>query len=261
MLLRNFADPSHPEQIWQLRVDDSSDPVRVNIKNAAVVSHYYTHFRDRAYKPDEWFWEGLLSEWEGKAATAIRGLQLDPNHLAAPAGLLVVLQMLRTPLGQALLADQAEVERQSVFAAADPRLWTMWWADRKGRFPEIDEWMVLRDAAAAARDGRDHALLVVDPTTILDEMMTVVRHSGFGERLWDEGHWNILNDDMERFIVGDEPVTYRGQHNPARPIWAQEELPKELTMPISPTQCIEVRSRARHMGVDDAEIETVNLRA
>lgn len=102
---------------------------------------------------------------------------------------------------------------------------------------------------------------MIDPTTILDEMLTVVRHSGFGERLWNEGHWNTLDDDLGRFIIGDEPVTYLGQDNPARAIWAQDLLPEELTMPVSPTQCLEVRRGERHVGLDDTEIDAVNLRA
>ena len=261
MLLRSFADPSDPQRIWQLAVDDDSEPTRVSIKNAAVVKHYYTHFRDRAYKPDEWFWEELLAEWEGKAATAIRGLEANPDQLAAPAGLLVFLQMLRTPLGQALLAEQAEAERLRVFRDPDFRVWTAWWADRKGRLPDVDEWLVLREAAAGARDGREHPLLVVGPTSMLDEMMTVVRHSGFGERLWDDGHWNVLNDDMYGFVIGDEPVTYRAQENPGRPVWAQLELPEELTMPIAPDKCIEVRRSERHMGLDGDEIAAINVRA
>jgi hypothetical protein len=32
-------------------------------------------------------------------------------------------------------------------------------------------------------------------------------------------------------------------------------------MPLSPTQCIEVRRGKRHLGLDDSEIEAVNLRA
>lgn len=261
MLLRHFAPAAAPEQIWQLRVDSDEDAMLVKIEDAAVVKHYYTMYRDRPSKEDDWFWEDLLAEWEGKAATALRRLATDPDHLAAPAGFMVVLQMLRTPLGQTLLGDQAAAERKRVFGSKDMRVWTMWWAERKGRLPELDEWIVLRDAARAASVGDDPPLLAVGPTTILDEMLTVVRHSGFAERLWDDGHWNTLNDDMGRFIIGDEPVTYYGQDNPARPIWAQGSLAEELTMPLSPTQCIEVSRGKRHLGLDDSEIEAVNLRA
>ncbi|HTC72636.1 MAG TPA: DUF4238 domain-containing protein [Solirubrobacteraceae bacterium] len=261
MLLRRFAPYDDADRIWQLSVTDDADPVRVKIENAAVVRYYYTHFRDRPYKEDEWFWEETLAEWEGHAANALRALDTDPNHLGRPAQLLVVLQLLRTPLGQALMGEQASAERTEVFSSPDMKVWTTWWAQRKGRFPEIEEWQVLREAAKAAQAGEDHPLLAVGSTAILDEMMTVVQHSGFGERLTERGDWNILNAPWPRFVIGDEPVTYQGQHEPARPIWAQSELPAALTMPISPTQCIEVRRDTRHRGIDDDEIDAINLRA
>lgn len=262
MLLRRFAPRDDPDRIWQLSViDHDAQPTLVRIENAAVVRHYYTHFRDRSYKEDEWFWEETLAEWEGYAANAIRALDTDPKHIGRPAQLLVVLQLLRTPLGQALMGEQASAERTEVFSARDMKVWTRWWAERKGRFPEIEEWQVLREAAEATRTGEDHPLLAVGSTAILDEMMTVVQYSGFGERLTERGDWNILDAPWPRFIIGDEPVTYQGQYEPARPIWAQSELPVALTMPLSSEQCIEVRRDKRHQGLDDDEVEAINLRA
>ena len=220
MLLRNFAMPEDGGRIWQARVSDEDDPVSVAIKDAAVIKHFYTHFRDRPHKDDDWFWETLLAEWEGKAATALRELDADPERLGAPAQALVLLQLLRTPLGQAQLAAQAAAERRRVFAADSPTEWARWWAARKGRIPGIPEWETLQKVAAAARAGNEHALLAGDATAALDEMMTVLVHSGLGERLDEDGHWSILNADPDRFIIGDEPVTYSGQADPARPIWA-----------------------------------------
>jgi hypothetical protein len=48
-----------------------------------------------------------------------------------------------------------------------------------------------REAARAARAGVDPPLLEADATATLDEMMTVLTRSGFGERLRD-GDWNLL---------------------------------------------------------------------
>src|SRR5664280_3876752 len=120
MVLRRFAPRDDPDRIWQLSVTDgAAKPTLVRIDNAAVVRHYYTHFRDRSYKEDEWFWEETLAEWEGHAANAIRALDTDPHHLGKPAQLLVLLQLLRTPLGQALMGEQASAERTDVFSADD----------------------------------------------------------------------------------------------------------------------------------------------
>jgi Protein of unknown function (DUF4238) len=182
------------------------------------VSNYYTHFRDRPHKEDDLFWEGLMAEWEGKAAEALRQLEADPEHIRGPAQALLVLQVMRTPLGQA----------------------------------QID--FRCRACGTAA------PLLEADATVILDEMMSVLTRSGFGERL-DEGDWNILHADPDQFVIGDEPVTYSGQSEPARPIWAQTELPAQLTMPISPGRAIEVRRAPRRLGhIDDGEVEDINLR-
>jgi hypothetical protein len=95
---------------------------------------------------------------------------------------------------------------------------------------------------------------------ILDEMMDVLTRSGFGERL-DEGDWNILQAEPGRFVIGDEPVTFSGQSEPARPVWDQIEIPEQLTMPISPTRAIEVRRAPRTLPyMDDLEVERLNLR-
>jgi hypothetical protein len=261
MLLRGFAPADDPDRVWQVRIDDESEPVRVAPKKTAVVTHYYTLFRDRPHKDDNWFWEDLFADWEDKAATAIRDLETRPDRIGKPAQLLVVLQLLRTPLGQALLAEQAAAERRRVFGAGDERVWGRWWIERTRRLPELWEWRILREAAEAARAGGSHPLLEADVTTILDEMMLVVRHSGFGERLSDGGDWNVLNDPQGRFVIGDEPVTYLGQDNPARPIWAQEQLPEQLTMPLPPTRCIEVGREKRLHDLTEAEIEAIDLRA
>jgi hypothetical protein len=135
MLLRRFAPQDDPERIWQLSVtDDDAKPTLVRIENAAVVRHYYTHFRDRSYKEDEWFWEDTLAEWEGYAANAIRALDTDPNHIGRPAQFLVVLQLLRAPLGQALMGEQASAERTEIFSASDMKVWTSWWRSARVAF-------------------------------------------------------------------------------------------------------------------------------
>jgi Protein of unknown function (DUF4238) len=214
MLLRWFAAPGEPERIWQLRVDDESEPVRRAISKTAVVTHYYTHFRDRPHKEDELFWEVLLAEWEGKAAESLRQLEADPDHIRGPAQALVLLQLLRTPLGQAQIAQQAEAERRRVFGgAADDRVWTRWALERTRRVPTIGEWMAMREAAGAARTGKGHPLLEADATATLDEMMTVLTRSGLGERLLD-GYWSILHAEpsragsssaMSRSLIRDRP--------------------------------------------------------
>lgn len=260
MLLRSFAPVGEAKKIWQLRIDDESDPVRTAISNAAVVKNYYTHFRDRLHKEDDLFWETLLAEWEGKAAEALRQLEADPDHIRGPAQALVFFQLMRTPLGQAQIAAQAEAERQRVFGDADGRVWTKWVLERTRRIPTPGEWLALRDASDAARAGEPHPLLDADATVILDEMMTVLTKSGFGERL-AAGDWNVLWADPDQFVIGDEPVTYSGQSEPARPIWAQGQLPEQLTMAISPTRAIEVRRSPRRGGyMDDREVEDINLR-
>jgi Protein of unknown function (DUF4238) len=260
MLLRHFATPEDGDRIWQLPVEGNGEPTRVGLNNAAVVHHYYTHFRDRPHKPDDWFWEDLLAEWEGKAAKALRALEEDPDHIRGPAQALIHLQLLRTPLGQAQIGEQAAAERRRVFAAADETVWARWWAERKREIPSLGEWLALREVAEAARAGRDHPLLAADATTILDEMMTVLVQSGFGERLL-AGDWNILHADPDQFVIGDEPVTYAGQSEPARPVWSQSEIPARLTMPISRTRAIEVRREKRRHGLDARAIEEINLRA
>jgi hypothetical protein len=123
MLLRSFAAPDGDEQIWQLRVRDDSPPVRLAISNAAVVKNYYTHFRDRPHKENDLFWEKLMADWESKAAAALRELEADPDHIRGPAQALVVLQLIRTPLGQAQMALQAEANRRRVFSDPDGRVW------------------------------------------------------------------------------------------------------------------------------------------
>jgi uncharacterized protein DUF4238 len=261
MLLRWFAVPEDPERIWQLRVDDKSEPVRRAISKTAVVTHYYTHYRDRPRKEDDLFWEVILSELEGRAAESLRQLEADPEHIRGPAQALVLLQLLRTPLGQAQIAKQAEAERRRAFGAADDNVWMRWVLERTHRVPTLGEWIGLREAARAARAGVDHPLLEADATAILDEMMTVLTRSGFGERLRD-GDWNLLHAEPDRFVIGDEPVTYSGQAEPARPIWAQSELPEQLTMPISPTRAIEVRRAPRPPGsLREKDIAEINLRA
>lgn len=261
MLLRWFATPGDPERIWQLRLGDKSAPVRRAISSTAVVTHYYTHYRDRPRKEDNLFWEELLAEWEGKAAESLRQLEADPEHIRGPAQALVLLQLLRTPLGQAQVAAQAEADRRCVFGAADDNVWMRWVVERTRRVPTLGEWNGMRDAAAAARDGRSHPLLEADATATLDEMMTVLTRSSFGERLRD-GDWNLLHAEPDQFVIGDEPVTYSGQLEPARPIWAQSELPEQLTMPISPTRAIEVRRAPRPPGsLREEDIAGLNLRA
>lgn len=261
MLLRGFAPADEPGKVWQIKTSDKSDPVLVSIGNVALIKHFYTMYRDRPSKDADFFWEELLSEWEGRAAGSLRALDETPDKMQAPVSLLVVLQMLRTPLGQAQLGRQAHDERVTVFGDADSRVLARWWMRRKGRIPELHEWQALQDAAAALRVGEQHPLLTVDATVILDEMLTVVRHSGLGERLWDGGKWNVLRDESRSFMIGDEPVTYRGQHNPARPLWAQEQLPQELTMPISADRCLEVRPDLKAPGLDYEDIDRINSRA
>jgi hypothetical protein len=260
MLLRSFASSGEEEKIWQLRVDDDSQPVRTAIVNAAVVSNYYTHFRDRPHKEDDLFWEELMAEWEGSAAEALRQLEADTEHIRGPAQALLVLQLMRTPLGQAQIALQAEADRRRVFGHPDGDAWMKWVLERTSRIPTLGEWLALREVSESARAGRPHPLLEADATVILDEMMSVLTRSGFGERL-DEGDWNILHAEPDLFVIGDEPVTYSGQGEPARPIWAQVELPNQLTMPISPTRAIEVRREPRRAGyMDDDEVDVINLR-
>jgi hypothetical protein len=260
MLLRSFAPAGERKRIWQLRVDDESEPVLAAISKTAMAKNYYTHYRDRPHKEEVLFWEEFLGEWEDKAARALRQLEADPDHIRGPAQALVFIQLIRTPLGQAQIAAQAEAERRRVFADVDGRVWMRWVLERTGRIPTPEEWPLLRDASYAASAGEPHPLLEADATVILDEMMTVLRWSGLGERLL-EGDWNILWSDPHRFVIGDEPVTYRGQSEPARPIWAQAELPEQLTMPISPARAIEVRRTPRQAGyMDDREVEEINLR-
>lgn len=261
MLLRWFATPEDGDRIWQLGLDGHSAPVRRAIRKTAVVTNYYTHFRDRPRKDDDFFWEELFAEWEGRAAAALRELEDDPDHLHSSAQALLFLQLLRTPLGQAQIARQAEAERRRIFGAPGDSEWTRWVLERTRQVPGPAEWTYMRDAARAARAGRDHPLLEADATVTLDEMMDVLTRSGLGERLL-AGEWNLLYADPDRFVIGDEPVTYRGQYEPARPIWAQKELPEQLTMPISPMRAIEVRRLPRPSeDLLAKDIVQINLRA
>lgn len=85
MLLRWFAAPEDPERIWQLRVDDKSEPIRRLISKTAVVTHYYTHYRDRPRKEDNLFWEVVLSMKHTKAN--LNDKKHDPDNLYGPNGL------------------------------------------------------------------------------------------------------------------------------------------------------------------------------
>jgi hypothetical protein len=262
MLLRGFtASDETSEKVWCISRDGSDEPRLVDVGNIALVKHFYTMYRDRPNKEADVFWEKLLGEWEGRASESLRALDQSPDQLQGPIGLLIFLQLLRTPMGQAQLGRQAAAERARIFGDPDARVQGRWWYARKGRIPSFPEYQVLMEAAAAVRAGEEHSLLTVDTTVILDEMLTVVRHSGFGERLFDKGHWDKLEDDRGFFVIGDEPVSYLGQDNPAQPLWAQGRLPATLTLPVSSTRCLQVSRRADPVWLDDELIEHVNLRA
>lgn len=262
MLLRGFAaSVKDSKKVWCISRDGSGEPRLVDVGNVALVKHFYTMYRDRPNREADVFWEGLLGEWEGRASGSLRALDDKPDQLQGPIGLLIFLQLLRTPMGQAQLGRQAEEERAAIFSDPDARVQGRWWSSRKGRVPTYPEYQVLMEAAAATRPGEEHPLLTVDTTVILDEMLTVVRHSGFGERLFDEGHWDKMDDYGGSFVIGDEPVSFFGQDNPARPLWAQDHLPMKLTLPVSSTRCLQVSLRQEPVVLDDEMIEQINLRA
>jgi hypothetical protein len=75
------------------------------------------------------------------------------------------------------------------------------------------------------------------------------------------GEWATLHTDPGSFVISDHPVTYRGLHNPARPVWRQRDLPTQLTIPIAHDVCLEIRGEPRRIPFDHDEIDQINLRA
>lgn len=117
MLLSRFADPASAGQVWQASAREDTSPFLTAIENASVVGYFYTMYRDRPRKEDDPWWERELAEWEGRAAAVLDEL-LVHRRMRGPIGALVELQILRSSLGQALLADEVWDERRTVSAAA-----------------------------------------------------------------------------------------------------------------------------------------------
>lgn len=263
MLLRRFADPASPEQVWQIPARGDKPPFVTSIENASVVGYFYTMYRDRPQKGDDPWWEKQLAEWEGRAGEVLHEL-LVRKRMRGPIGALVELQILRSSLGQALLADEVWDERRRVFGSGDDRDWARWFTLRKRRPPDYSEYVALKEAGDAVRRGEVPELLAAGPTAVLEHMRTVILESGFSGRLW-AGTWSVLEDEYGRFVIGDVPVTYTGVDDQSRPVWRQERLPEQMTLPLGPTACLEVRREPRlsmPFGfLTDEEIHQINRRA
>jgi Protein of unknown function (DUF4238) len=258
MLLRQWEDESGSGHLYILDRQRSDVPRRVRIDKVAVIKHFYTRNRDRPNREPDAYFEDLLAESESLAAPALERLLAHQPELAGAIIPWLYFQMLRTPQGQAAVADDyLTVIRDA--AAGEGGLIPLW-MDRKGRRPDPQEAMSLVLVSAAIATGRDHKMLHPGPTDMLNHMKSLVLHGDFGERLRDEGEWNTLSSDPDAFVLGDNPVTYTGQYDPSRPLWRQGRLPVQITMPIHPETCLEIRRspRTEHLTFD--EIDQMNLR-
>lgn len=135
---------------------------------------------------------------------------------------------------------------------------------QKGRIPDLGEYLALKEAAEAVRRGEVPEMLAAGPTAVLEHMSTVILESRFSERL-SGGSWSMLEDAYGRFVIGDVPVTYTGVDDASRPVWRQERLPEQMTLPLGPNACLEVRREPRPATpfnfISDDEVHQINRRA
>lgn len=259
MLLRQWEDSPGSEHVYVLDRHERSAPRRAHIDDVTVIRHFYTLNRDREGKEQDVLIEEILSDCEDLAKPGVDRLLVGDPKLAGPVIPWLFFQLLRTPQGQAAVADD-HVELLRRATEGQGGLIPLW-MERKGKKPDGKEVMKLAMASAAIATGRDHPLLHPDTTTVLKHMLDLVMHNEFGERLRDEGEWNTLSSDPDAFVLSDHPVTYTGANNPARPIWRQEELPRQITLPLHPETCLEVRAAKRIDHLTLEEIDQINLRA
>lgn len=258
MLLRQWEDSPGSEHVYVLDRHEQSPPRRAHIDDVTVIRHFYTRNRDRKEREPDAMFEEILSDCEHLAKSGIDRLLAGDPKLAGPVIPWLFFQLLRTPQGQAAVADDyVELLRRA--ANEDGGLIPLW-MERKGRKPDPDEAMALAMASAAIATGREDPLLRPDATALLNHMLDLVIQSDFGGRLRDEGKWSTLSSDPDAFVLSDHPVTYTGASNPALPLWRQE-LPRQITMPLSPETCLEIRASKRVDPLTFDEIDQINLRA
>lgn len=259
MVLREWADHPGSEHVWVVDRSAGSKPRRAHIRDAMVVAQYYTLGRERPTKADSLWIEELMADWEGRASKAIPLLKEIPSRRHDAIVPWLVFQLLRTPQGQAQLAD--DLVQTLRRAAWDPAGLIPFWTERKGRQPTADETHALVVATVAIRDGKSHPMTEPTTTNLLNHMIAVAVYGHLGEQLVAEGEWATLHTDPGSYVIGDHPVTYRGMHNPARPVWRQRDLPTQMTMPIAHDVCLEIRGEPRRIPFDQDEIDQINLRA
>lgn len=260
MLLREWADELGGEHIWVMDRVARNKPRRAHIKDAMVVSQYYTLGRERPTKADALWVEELMADWEDSAARkAIPLLKAIPSKRHSAIVPWLLFQLLRTPRGQGQLADDLVHTLRS--AAEDPGGLIPFWTDRKGRRPNPDEAVALAIATAKIRAGMAHPLTEPKTTNLVNHMIAVATYGNLGQQLVNDGEWATLHTDPGSFIISDHPVTYRGLHNPARPVWRQRDLPTQLTIPIAHDVCLEIRGEPRRIRFDHDEVDQINLRA
>lgn len=259
MHLRRWEDGLDSDHVYVLDRHEQSEPRRAHVNQVTVIGHFYTLNRDREDEERNLLIEEVLSDVEDDAKAGIDRLLAGDPKLAGSVIPWLFFQLLRTPQGQAFVADDHVAQLRQ--AAGEPGGLIPFWIKRKGRTPDGEEVMRLATASAAIATGMDHPLLRPDATTVLKHMLDLVMHHEFGHRLRDEGKWNTLLSDPDAFVLGDHPVTYSGSYNPTRPIWRQEELPRQITLPLDPATCLEIRAAERVDALSLDEIDQINLRA
>jgi hypothetical protein len=190
MLLREWADNLGGEHVWVMDRLARSKPRRANVKDAMVVSQYYTLGRERPTKADALWVEELMADWEGTAAEkAIPLLKAIPSKRHDAIVPWLVFQLLRTPRGQGQLADDLVQTLRS--AAADPAGLISFWIDCKGRQPDLDEACALVIATAEIRAGKSHPLTEPTTTNLVNHMIAVATYGSLGQQLVGDGEWRV----------------------------------------------------------------------
>jgi hypothetical protein len=255
MLLKRFASDSNGTKIWALDVE--RDVIfETGVEQAPVVKDFYSWIdeTDEGLERDAWFEKWLGDAPEGETGPLLDKLEslteLSKLELTRIAQFML-LQTIRTPLGQALLRHDVQAQfrrihetlRRGEFDTAAAEVAALF-ERLKHRPPEHEdmlEWMEILAAEATGRKAPS------EPTrnALISHIIRTLFPYGQEPLVSMASHCNLASYYREQadLVISDTPATFAevGRDDVISD-WP-DKPPQSLSLPISPEWMIELRPK------------------